>query len=133
MRIALTAFMAVVCSSSLLAGHAYEVTTPGKPGTGDLVPVLAGTGCVTPGSLNTLVLSDALPSSSVFLVAGFSELAVPFQGGILGPSPDILVAGLPTSGLGGLEIPFALPASTPPGLKFWIQMWVTDPGASFGL
>ncbi len=133
MRIVLSALVIVSFCSNLLAGDGYAVTTPGKAGTGGLVPVLAGTGPAAPGSLNSLALSDALPNSSVVLVAGFSELAAPLKGGILGPNPDIMLAGLPANGLGELVIPFAMPVNAPPGLMFWIQIWVTDPGASFGL
>jgi hypothetical protein len=104
----------------------------GKPGIGGL-PALGGTGPLTPGSSNAVELTAAAPSSTSTLVVGFSELAAPFKGGTLVPSPDLFVFGLPTDGTGANILPFTWPSGVPPGLSLWWQHWIADGTASFGL
>lgn len=121
-------------STPLLAYEAFEVTTPGKQGTGGLVPTLDGAGPGTPGSSNNvLVLGDALPNASATLVVGLAELAAPFKGGILGPNADLLLAGLTVDHSGGFSLPFALPPNVLAGVQLWTQVWVQDPEALAGL
>jgi hypothetical protein len=120
-------------SSVASAADPFLVTTPGKPGGAGLVPVLSGSGSGFPGTVNALKLAQAANSSSATLVVGLSELAAPFKGGVLGPSVDMLVPGLPTDGQGKLALPFVLPAGAPSGVTLWTQCWVIDPAASGGL
>ena len=104
----------------------------GKAGTGGAVPVLTGTGPLTDGSLNQVILANALPATTTTLVVGFANISVPFKGGTLVPSANILV-GLPVDGTGGSTLPFIWPAGIPSGTKLYWQHWILDPGATFGL
>ncbi|TPW07470.1 MAG: FG-GAP repeat-containing protein, partial [Acidimicrobiaceae bacterium] len=64
------------------------------------VPALAGEGTLQPGSSITLSLSGALANAPATLVIGLSQLGAPFKGGVLVPSPDLLLGGFVT-GAGG--------------------------------
>lgn len=114
------------------AGDAFEVTTPGSPGTDGLVPVLAGSGPASPGSDHgALRLSDARPSSAAVFVSGLAELAAPFKGGVFGPTPTRLFFGQATNAEGEIVLPLIVAPDTPVGLELWTQFWVADP-AGFG-
>ena len=109
----------------------WEVFGPGKPGSAG-VPQLTGSGPLTPGSSGAIDLAGAQPSSSVTLVVGLSPLLAPFKGGTLVPNPDFLVA-LVTDATGAVNLPFTWPGGVPAGTSFYLQAWITDAGASFGL
>jgi len=71
------------------------------------------------------------PAQTGFLFVGSSALIAKFKGGMLGPSPDVLIM-LPT-GTGALDLPGSLPAGTPGEVSFFMQMWTPDAGAPFGV
>ncbi|MHC5209611.1 MAG: SUMF1/EgtB/PvdO family nonheme iron enzyme [Planctomycetota bacterium] len=104
----------------------------GLAGTGGQVPLFAGTGALIPGGLNRLDLTAALPGSTTNLVIGLSVLGLPFKGGVLVPSPDLLVLGLPVDGLGAHQLSFAWPPGVPSGITLVFQHWATDPGGPAG-
>ena len=89
------------------------------------VPELSGTGNAEPGTLISVVLTDGLPSATTFLVFGLAEIGVPFKGGTLVPSPDI-VATLATSSSGGFILPALWPANAPSGVAIYMQAWIQD-------
>lgn len=97
------------------------------------VPLLAGEGNLQPGSDLVLTLSGAAAAAPATLVAGFSLLGAPFKGGVLVPSPGLLLAGLATDAAGGLLLAGTWPAGVPSGLDLFFQAWVADAGASAGL
>lgn len=103
-------------------------TGAGSPGTGGLVPTLSGSGPLSSGSNNLIQLDQALSGSSAWLVVGLSQLDVPFRGGMLLPSPDLILKPLPISGAGELSLPFTLSAGLPAGLPLFLQFWVQDAG-----
>jgi hypothetical protein len=105
----------------------------GKPGTNRLVPHLDGTGPVTPGSDNTLDLTEAAPNSTAILVVGVNNISQPRKGGILVPSLDAVFVGLPVDAQGSLTVPFNVPLSFVPGTTLFFQYWVMDAAATFGL
>jgi hypothetical protein len=104
----------------------------GLSGTGGEVPHLVGSGPLTGGSANQIDLTNALPGTFTNLVLGLSLLEAPFKGGVLVPSPDLIIPGLPVDAGGGFSLPFAWPDGIPAGTKFWFQHWVLDPGGPFG-
>ena len=112
---------------------AFAVWAPGKAGTGGLVPVLSGGGTLAPGSANLLSLGSAKPVAPVTLIVGLSPARVPFKGGVLGPAPDVLLGGFSTSTTGKLSLSFLWPQTLPVGFAVWVQAWIQDSGASFGL
>ena len=78
-----------------------------------------------------LDLSNALPGSLAWLFFGLSQIDLPFRGGILVPSPDIVFAALPVSGTGDLALATTWPA-LPPSTEIYFQYWVIDPAGSAG-
>ena len=96
-------------------------------------PVLTGEGTLLPDSDVRLVLSDGAPGVPVTLVVGLSPVLTPFHGGLLVPSPDVLLAGLMTDAAGGLQVSSRWPASLGPGFSLWFQMWLADASATSGL
>lgn len=96
------------------------------------LPLLSGTGALTAGAITTLDLLHAAPSSPTVLVAGGSQLALPILGGVLVPSPDVLVFGLATSAQGELAHAFAWPGGIPTGASLYFQAWTADAAAPQG-
>ncbi|GEM_PF-1289630 len=103
----------------------------GLPGTAG-TPLLAGTGPLSAGSANQIDLTNALAAGTTNLVWGFSLINLPFKGGVIGPSIDILLSGLPLDASGSLTIPFVWPAGVPAGTQFWLQHWIADPAGPSG-
>jgi hypothetical protein len=96
------------------------------------VPVLTGDGPLTPGSSTSLSLSDGLPAAPTWIILGFSELSVPFMGGVLVPSPDRIVGPFFLDGNGELAVSATWPAGVPAGTKAWWQTWTMDVGSIGG-
>lgn len=90
------------------------------------VPSLTGDGSLQGGTSITLSLDDALEMSQAYLVIGFSTLQAPFKGGVLIPTPDILIPSLPTGPFGSLLLGGIWPGGLPAGLTLAFQTWVAD-------
>jgi len=95
-------------------------------------PLFWGEGPLSSGSLNTLFVQNANPSSPAALFVGFVQGAAAFKGGTLVPVPWILQLGLATSGAGTITLPFLMPAGLT-GLSMYMQLGVQDAGASAGI
>lgn len=96
----------------------------------DGVPVLSGNGPLSSGSSNQIDLTGAAPSASATLVFGLSAIHLPFKGGVMVPSPALLLPFV-TNGTGAVHLPFVFPAA-PAGLPLYFQFWVQDAGAILG-
>lgn len=110
-----------------------SVTTggPGKPGLFG-TPLLAAQNLpVVPSSDFALVATGCHPNLAALLVVGFTQLAAPFDGGTLYPSPDVLRP-VATSAEGTLHLPLGLPSAPGLcGLTLHCQLMVPDdPGAA---
>ena len=103
----------------------------GKPGTGGLVPELFGTGKLACDDLTTYWLSDALPGALAYFVLGISTLYLPFKGGILVPTTDIIIPVI-VSPVGTVVFGFPWPPGVPPGVSLYYQYWILDPGGFAG-
>ncbi len=114
-----------------LLGESFTWLGQALAGAGGL-PVLATLGNLVPGSPVAFVLSQARPNAAVFPVVGLAGPSVPFKGGVLVPSPDLVLAGLVTDAQGGLTLPATWPAGIPPGFAFWMQEWIVDPAGPAG-
>ena len=101
---------------------------PGTPGS----PLLVGTGSLAYGSLNTVNLSNALPSATAGLIMGFSFMPTPFAGGILVPIPFLDPFITTTSASGTIPNSFIMPAGVPPAVALHVQWVIADPGGPFG-
>jgi hypothetical protein len=95
------------------------------------VPSLVGFGPLTDGSSNGLAVRGALAGAGGVLVAGFSALNQPFAGGVLVPTPDILVT-VATTPLGRIDFGFTWPSGVPSGLSLYLQAWIFDPAGVGG-
>lgn len=101
---------------------------PGAAG----APSLTGQGDLMPGSGTFLTLGSAAPNASSALIIGVQEANLPFFGGTLVPSPDIVIFGIPTGATGGWILAGTWPAGVPAGTKLHFQAWINDAQAPQG-
>lgn len=101
-------------------------------GTGALTPKLSGHGSLSVGTQTDVTLFDAKPNTLAGLFLGFSQLDLPFKGGVLVPAPDVIAPSLPVNGSGQLLVTFPFPAGMPSGTSLWWQGWVLDAAAIKG-
>ncbi len=94
---------------------------------------LVGAGTLQPDSSLELLIDGATPLAPTVLVAGLAEVLLPFKGGVLVPSADLLLAGLVTDADGNLELPGTWPPGVPSQLTLALQAWCTDAGGPQGL
>lgn len=119
----------------------FNTTTPlpgwngaggGLAGTAGKKPYLSGTGPLVGGGAVQLQLAFALPHAPATLVIGLQKVNAVFKGGLMMPSPDIVVSGLVVTHSGTLTLPGTWPAGLPAGFTCWMQMWVQDAGGPKG-
>lgn len=104
-------------------GHALA----GSAGT----PSLQGEGELLPTAPVNLELSQAKPFSAAILVVGASDLSGAFKGGVLVPTPSLLIPAV-TDGFGSLLFGGPWPSGMPSGLSLWMQFWISDSGGVKG-
>jgi len=95
-------------------------------------PVLVGAGTLVAGTTATFTLANARPSSTFAMIVGLGEGNVPFKGGTLVPTPNLIVAGFPTSASGSAILATVWPAGVPLATTLVFQAWVTDPAGPAG-
>ena len=100
------------------------------PGSGG-PPRLWAWGLLTVGSTVHLDVTDAPAATTGWLMIGLSEARLPFKGGTLVPFPDLLIP-LGTDAQGSASIAGTLATALPPGLDFYVQVWLVDPTGPFG-
>lgn len=118
--------------------RAYRTPSPWSDVGGGLAgpngrPQLIGVGSMTAGNDIRLALSDARASSVAVFILGTTAVNAPVLGGTLVPSPDLVLAGLPTDPQGRLDVILTFPVGVPSGAALWFQDWVVDPSAAAGL
>jgi len=97
------------------------------------LPALDGTGTLQAGTPLSLDLTNAFPFATANLFIGLTNIGSPFKGGVLVPSPDFLIPGLPIDGAGALSLASTWPAGVPAGTPFYFQHWISgDPGPANG-
>ncbi len=96
-------------------------------------PTLVGDGELSVGLPMSVSVANALPNAALTLVVGFTQLNLPFKGGTLVPSTDLLVTGLNTGPTGALTLGANWPAGVPAGFTFYVQGWIVDPAGPQGL
>jgi hypothetical protein len=87
-------------------------------------PSLRGLGVLQPGEPMSVALSMAKPGAAAALVIGFGAGNIPFKGGVLVPTPDLVLAGLPVSGAGTLSLAGTWPAGVT--VPVFMQAWIAD-------
>jgi hypothetical protein len=95
-------------------------------------PAFSGSGSLCSGEPLTLHLEHALPGGTSNLVAGFSLANAAFKGGILVPTPDLILYGLPVDAFGVLDLLLSWPPGAPSGFTFWMQHWIADAAGPAG-
>lgn len=94
-------------------------------------PVLRGLGSMVGGENWKLYLSGAPPLAPAFMFYGFSQLNLPYQGGVI--VPDFTGAGgffkIPINIFGTWSFSNDWPAGLPGGVPFYFQTWIVDFGA----
>lgn len=90
------------------------------------VPSLIGTGAVVGGDKVTLRLTDTLENAPGFLVVGLSSQYLPFAGGTLVPTFDLLRI-VQTDLAGALTVQGVWPKGVPSGFQAWYHYWLLDP------
>ena len=101
------------------------------PGTNGITPELRACGTLRAGDPMRLQLSNARPSSPMLMVIGALQAGVPFFGGILLPTTDVVLS-LGTDAQGNLIASFP----TAGGLAHQVthvHCWIYDPGAPQGM
>jgi len=93
------------------------------------VPFLWGTGALEPDAPVTVMLSAAQPGVAGSLVIGASTLSTPFHGGVLVPSPDVIVPVVPDDS-GNWAATFRWPVGASEPLT--LQAWFPDAGSRSG-
>ena len=92
-------------------------------------PVLTGGGPFVSATTLSLTLDGALAQSTSFWILGFGQLDQPFKGGVLVPTPDLVLV-LPTLGTPGapasLSLAGEVPEGIPHGTQVFVQCWVAD-------
>ena len=94
-------------------------------------PYLSVFGTLAGGTPLRLLLEDAPPSAVASLVVGLVQLGAPFKGGVLVPSPD-LVLPLVTDATGALDITGAWPGGVPAATDLFFQAWIPDASGPVG-
>ncbi len=97
------------------------------------IPLLTGTGSLLPSSPVVLELTQAKAGAHALVALGFSTLNAPVKGGVVVPSLDLLVSGLSTDAAGELLLAATWPPGMPSGFSFYLQEFVTDSAATYGL
>jgi hypothetical protein len=112
---------------------AFEVPLPrwrvlGNGLRGSTAPNLAGAGTLAPGSTTRLSVRGGVPGGLAWFVAGLVELQLPLFGGVLHPSPDVV---LPVSLDSGGALDFTFPWPSNGAVDIWFQLFQLDTGAPF--
>ena len=79
-----------------------------------------------PGAVVLFRVRNATPDADAFLVVGSSRLTLPFGGGMMVPSPDVVVGPIPVPADGALDFAGPWPTGVPSGFTFWTQVWFED-------
>lgn len=91
----------------------------------DGVPVSVGSGTLEPGTIVSLGLVGSKQYSLANLVVGSSLLGLPFKGGVLVPSVDLIFA-LTTDFFGASSFGGLWPSGVPAGFTTYFQWWIQD-------
>lgn len=96
-------------------------------------PLLTGTGSLAGGTSVLISLDGALENSITALIVGLGQGHVPFKGGVLVPTPDLITAPLSTGPAGQVDLGGLWPFGLPPESELVLQWWVADGAGPQGL
>ena len=98
----------------------------------DSLALLEGQGELVEGSLVRISVEHGPAGAATALIAGFQKANLSFKGGVLMPSPDLVIPGLVLSSSGGASLSGIWPAGLPVGFTTWFQAWFADPSGPKG-
>jgi len=119
----------------LFRNHTYGPGAPfadlgaslGAEGDGEpVLPIQVAEGTLVPGSDFSYTIENVTgpAGAAAWLVVGLSKIWLPFKGGTMVPSPDILIGPIPFAGATAIEFPTSLPLGYPSGATWWTQGWI---------
>jgi hypothetical protein len=121
---------------ALLDGFLARLSGPwlneGNGLAGTTAPRLVGDGNLAPLTPVAVSLVDAFPFTGATLLVGYARLDGPFKGGVLVPTPDLLIGPIVTSPSGGFALSGTWPGNLPPGFVIYLQAWLPDAGGPVG-
>lgn len=94
-------------------------------------PVLIGTGVLLPGAPWSLLVGNGWPGAQPLLVVGLGGPGLPFKGGTLWPTPDLILS-VPAFEADGRSPLAGTWPTLPGGLSIWLQAWFVDGTAAQG-
>lgn len=94
-------------------------------------PNLLAVGALQAGEVVDLIVNHGRPFAASWLVLGLGQLGLPFKGGTLVPTPDVLIGPIPLDDTGLLVLPAVWPP-LPPLVSIYAQTWVQDALAVHG-
>ncbi len=97
------------------------------------MPSFSATGSLETGGTIQLDITNLPADAPVLLVVGASAVWAPLAGGMLVPYPDLVLPAISAGPDGTLSLSATAPDNTPAGLTLYVQAWVLDAGAPFGL
>lgn len=95
------------------------------------VPVLTGSGSLSPAVPIQWSLANAKGNAPALFVVGLSQVSLPLFGGVLVPTPDVVLLHV-TSGAGTASQGLTLAQALPPGQQVTVQTWLLDPAGVAG-
>jgi YVTN family beta-propeller protein len=96
------------------------------------LPSLLGCGTLAAGDPVTLTLAGTKPFSGAYLVIGVTALNAPLKGGVMVPSPLVLLGPFSTGASGTLALGGPMAPGLPSGFPLFFQDWMADPGGVQG-
>jgi hypothetical protein len=96
------------------------------------IPINSGTGAMEGDDAVTIRLDEARPGSLTFLIIGFDRLDLPFAGGVMVPTIDVICT-IYVQPDKSAELPGIWPDSLESGFELYFQWWTVDPFAIEGL
>ena len=96
------------------------------------IPIASGIGAMQGGDPITIRLDEARPGSATFLIIGFGRLDLPFAGGVMVPTIDVICL-ISVAADKSAELPGIWPDSLESGYELYFQWWTVDPLAVQGL
>lgn len=123
-----------VMASAEWTSPSYAWTDLGNALAGsDGAPKLIGYGSLKPNTSVSIQLSKAKPNAFVAVIAGLSTINAPFVGGVLVPSPTLVIPNLFADATGKLTLGTAFAGGLPSGSALSVQTAILDPAAPQGV
>ncbi len=95
-------------------------------------PTLGATGNLITAQFVSLDIANAAPNATTAMIVGATSVFVPLKGGILVPTPNVILDGFSTNALGELQLGGPMPAGIQGDVELFFQAWIVDPAGFKG-